>query len=171
MSWAIPSVMRIAPPTRSGGASASAERSAANSRVPWLSGSLAARLDEARLDIVERGETLRQGGARFFRLPRPFADLVGGGLIDHHRDDVLQRPAVLARQRRIEKREQHEREGEAARRPATPAPPGGERRQHERGDRQPRQQRNGRRRREGDRPRVQCDSLSKRSLAWTWSAL
>ena len=39
MSWTTPSVIRIAPPMRSGGVSASALRSAANSSVPLLSGS------------------------------------------------------------------------------------------------------------------------------------
>ena len=77
MSWATPSVTRIAAPTRSGGVSLSAERSAANRLRALIVGIAAAGLDEAGLDVVERGEALFQFGARFGGLARPFADLVG----------------------------------------------------------------------------------------------
>ncbi len=58
MSWAMPSVTMIAPPTRSGGVSRSASRSAPNRRVALIVGIVARRLDEARLDIAEFGEPL-----------------------------------------------------------------------------------------------------------------
>ena len=134
-------------------------------------GIAAAGLDEAGLDIVERGEALLQFGARLGRLARPFADLVGGGLIDHDRDDVLQRPAILAHQRGIEQRQPQQRQREGAQRRPARASPQGERDQREREARQPLEEGKRQQRREGDRPRVQCESLSRRSLAWTWSAL
>ena len=56
MSCTSPSVIRIAPPTRSGGASASAPRSAANSLVPSVSDSSRDGFDDAQIDVAERVE-------------------------------------------------------------------------------------------------------------------
>ncbi len=113
MSCATPSVTRIAAPTRSGGVSLSAERSAANRLRAAIVGIAAAGLDEAGLDVVERGEALFQFGARF--APSGAAVRRSGWrrIVDDDRDDVLERAAVLAHQRGIEQRQPQQRRARA----------------------------------------------------------
>ena len=92
MSCTTPSVTMIAPPTRSGGTSASAARSAANSRVPSVLGVVARRLDEAGLDVAERARAAsraRRAPCRSARRARRWSGCRTA--IDHDGDDVLQR--------------------------------------------------------------------------------
>ena len=80
-------------------------------------GIAARRLDERISTLSSAASRFVEFDARRRRLARPLADLVGCRLIEHQRDDVLQRPTVLAHQRRI-----GERQPAAARRRAR-APP------------------------------------------------
>ena len=95
MSTAFPSVTTIAPPTRSGGVSASAECSAANNCVPRLSGS--PRGESTTLtSTLSSGEPLFEFFARRLGLARPLFVWFNSDWSSTKRDDVFQRPAVFA---------------------------------------------------------------------------
>ena len=73
---------------------------------------IARGLDEMRFHVVERAEPLFEFGARLGRLAFAVAESIAPRAIDHDRDDVLQRPAVLALQRGVEQAEQQQRRRE-----------------------------------------------------------
>ena len=114
MSWAMPSVTMIAPPTRSGGVSRSASRKRAEQLHAVIVGIVARRLDDMRLDIAERGELLFDRRARRVRLRGALAEPVRLRAVDDERDDVLQRLAVLALQGRVGERDEEQRRGQRA---------------------------------------------------------
>ncbi len=93
-----------------------------------------AGLDEARLDIIKRAEALFQFGAHVGGLRGAIADRLAARLIDDDRDHIFQRPAVLARQRRIEQSQQQHREGYEAQKGAAPARERDQARGGQRGD-------------------------------------
>ena len=164
-----PSVIMIAPPTRSGGASASAPRSAANSFVPVGVRFLARGLDDAQIDVAERLEPRSSSSSRALSVwpgRSPMSWLAGA--IDDDGDDILQRPAVLLHEIGI-----GEGRAAAARRRAPAATRRATRRQTssdrdgERRDASAISAQGGSERREGDRPDAQRVSLSMMSLAWT----
>src|SRR5277367_4333881 len=62
-----------------------------------------------RFHVVERAEPLFEFGARLGRLTLARAESIAPRTVDDDRDDVLQRPAVLALQRRVEQAEQQQR--------------------------------------------------------------
>ena len=95
MSCTSPSVIMIAPPTRSGGASASAPRSAANSLRALGVRFLARGFDDAEIDVAERLEPRLEFVARLVGLARPLADVLARRAVDDDGDDVLQRTPVL----------------------------------------------------------------------------
>ena len=129
MSWTTPSVIRMAPPTRSGGTSASALESAPNRAVPSLSAPLAAGLDDADLGIAEALEAVGE------RVARPHsvcsvrsAERLRGRAIDDHGDDVRQDVAVLTRERGVGERQNEQRQRRGAQpRAAQPRREDGER--------------------------------------------
>ena len=96
-SWTRPSVIRMAPATRSGGTSARPAASAANSRVPSVSPSACAGLDDAHLEIRECGRAARSAPRAPLRSAAgAFAEALARALVDHDRGDRGQRIAVLA---------------------------------------------------------------------------
>ena len=171
MSWTSPSVIMNAPPTRSGGASASASRSAANSRVPSVS-------DSSREVSTTRRSTSPSALRRASTSSRalsvwPARSPISLALraVDDDRDDILERAAVLLHEPGIAQAQKREAEGERSQPGAArPAP-------DERDRRSPAPRRRARKgpkgdqRGETDRPGRHRVSLSMMSLAWTWSAL
>src|SRR5271167_4804063 len=124
-----------------------------------------------RFHVVERAEPLFEFGARLGRLALARAESIAPRTIDDDRDDVLQRPAVLALQRRVEQAEQQQRRCQRPPHRRAWTPPQRQADDAERQCREPGEQRKRPRGREGYRPGIQCESLPSRSLAWTWSAL
>ncbi len=111
-SWTRPSVIRIAPATRSGGTSASAALSAENSRVPSVSPSASPastkRTSRPGMRPSRSASCARAASVCFGAV----AEILARALVDHDRDDRGQRLAVLARERRIGERQHHQRERE-----------------------------------------------------------
>ena len=130
MSCTTPSVSITTPASRSGGTSASAWPSAANSRVP-SSPSLASGTSMKRGSMsVQRAEAALQLGPDRVGHLRPVAERLRAGAVDHDGHDVLHRLALLPHQGGIGERRQHQGERQRAqqrgpaRAPGRRAPPG-----------------------------------------------
>ena len=165
MSWTSPSVIMIAPPTRSGGASASASRKAAKSRVPSVS-------DSSREVSTTRRSTspsaLRRASTWSRALSvwrRPAADRLALRAVDDHRDNILERAAVLLHEARIAQSEKGEAEGERTEPGAARPPPDERDGDHDRRRCQRIEIQTGNQRSEIDRPGRHRVSLSMMSLA------
>ena len=95
-----------------------------------------ATVDEARLDIAELGQILREGRLGPGRLGGPVADRLAAALVDDDRHDVLQPLPVLAHERRIGQCQEHEREGQGPERGAAASGQEAERHDRQRHNRQ-----------------------------------
>ena len=134
-------------------------------------GFLARGFDDPQVDVSERLEPRLELVARFVCLPRPLADVLALGTIDHQGDNVLERAPVLLNEIGIAQAKQQERHAERAQPRAADAPPDQRDRDDERRRRQRVNRGPGKEGRKGDRPDAQRVSLSRMSFAWTWSAL
>ena len=110
MSCASPSVIMIAPPTRSGGASASAAAQGGEKLGSFGFGFIARGFDDPKVDVSERLEPRFEFVARLVGLLRPFANALALRPVDNHRDDVLERAPVLLDKIGIAQGEQQERQ-------------------------------------------------------------
>ena len=123
------------------------------------------------VDVAERLQARHHRVSRLIRLMRPLADVLTARTVDHDGDDVLERTAVFPHQVRVAQSEEKQRERQRPQ-PCAPRPApeqndrNGERRRRERVEGGQRNER-----RKDDRPDAQRVSLSRISLACTWSAL
>ncbi len=124
-------------------------------------------IDGAHLDIVERvqfGEHLLFG---LLGLLRAVVEPVAAGVVDDHGDDVFERATVLVHQRWAGEAEQQKRGGGETQPRSTAAIPKGKRGQRQGHDAEHDQRSPGQLRGKGERPGVQCESLSIKSFACT----
>ena len=69
-------------------------------------------LDHPDIDVAERRKTRLERAESLVGLRHALADHLRAGAVDDNRDDLLERHAILAHQRRIEQRQHDEREAE-----------------------------------------------------------
>ena len=123
MSCASPSVMTIAPPTRSGGTSESAPRKSTEQLGPFGFGLVAGGFDDSQIDVSKRLEPCLKLVARFICLLRPLADALALRTIDDQRNNVLERTAILLNEIGITEGNQQEGHAQPAQPCATNAAP------------------------------------------------
>ena len=123
MSCTTPSVIRIAPATRSGGTSDSAEAERAEQlRAVGLAVGLSG-LDDAHLESLDLLQAVDQRLLRLRGLLVALAEILARALVDHDGDDRCQRVAVLAREGGTGERQQEQRKRRNAHAPhRAPAP-------------------------------------------------
>ena len=116
-----PSVIRMAPATRSGGTSASVADKAENSRVPSVSPSAApaSATRTSRPGMRLSRSTRRR--ARGLGLRVAVAEILARALVDDDGGDRGDRVAVFARERRVGERQHHQRQRQRAHRRAAAA--------------------------------------------------
>ena len=116
-----PSVIMMAPATRSGGTSASVEDSAENSRVPSVSPSAspasATRTSRPGMRLSRSTSVARAASVCGIAV----AEILARALVDDDGGDRGDRVAILARQRRIGERQHHQRQRHGAHRRAAAA--------------------------------------------------
>ena len=105
-----PSVIRMAPATRSCGTSD--ERRRQRGEQPGAVGLAVGLpgLDEAHFEARDAAEPLAERGARRLGLLGAGAEILARALVDHHGGDRGERLAVLARDRRVGERQHEQRE-------------------------------------------------------------
>jgi hypothetical protein len=126
-----------------------------------------AQLDDSRLDIRDAAQLpfdLRDGG---IGLGRAVGETVRGRTVDHDRDDVLDRLAILENQRGIGQRRGQHHERQRAQDGAATGEDDGRAGSQSREHGKPDQQRQGHHRGEGDAPHGYCPRRSSRAGTWT----
>ena len=103
MSWTTPSVIRMAPATRSGGTSARPDCERREQARAVVSPAASPRLDHAHLDVGQRGEAAAAAAAATAVVWRgALVERLRGRAVDDDGDDVLQPLALLAHEGRVE---------------------------------------------------------------------
>ena len=168
MSWSMPSVTKIAPPTLSGGVSLERLLQRAEQLGALVVGVVARASRRMRASTLSSAASCFSISARAASVcALALAEPIAGRAVDDHRDDVLQRPAVLALQAgsasassnsaaasaRSKRARAGARQAVSATTTSRARPPSATI-----------QAQSGSSGREPQRPRVQCASLSSRSL-------